>query len=73
MGAHFAVPILGIVVGAREQFTGTRRLDDVGRAVGPHLRALGVEWHEEVQLLASVRVRHREQCGIGDVEVGLIE
>jgi len=71
--AHPARPILRIVGDAREQFARARRLDDGDDAVAPELRALGLERHEEVQLLASVSVGAAEQRGIGDVQIRLVE
>jgi len=65
---YLAAPIFGIIEAPRQQFTGTCRLDDIDSTIGPQLRALSVEWDEEVQPLARVGVRDREQCGIGDVE-----
>ena len=73
MAAHTAMPVLGIVIGTRQQFAGARRLDDGDGAIAPRLCTLGVERHEEVQTLAGVGVQCGEQRGIGDVEIGLIE
>jgi hypothetical protein len=70
--AHSASPVFGIIEATRQQFTSARRLDDVDSAVRPKLRALGVEWHEEMQPLTGVGIRDREQRGVGDVEVRLI-
>src|SRR5262249_26112495 len=39
----------------------------------PKLRTLSVEWHEKVQPLTGVGIRHCEQRGIGDVQIRLIE
>src|SRR5262249_60214694 len=73
MWTKSAAPVFRIVEGAWQQLSGARRLDDVDGAVGPELRALGVEWHEEVQPLTGIGVCHREQRGVGNVEIGLIE
>src|SRR5262249_49129291 len=71
--ALFARPSIRVVIGARQQLAGARRLDDVQGTVGPKLRTLSIERHKEVQPLAGVSVRDREQRGIGDIEIGLIE
>ena len=67
------MPVLGIVIGTRQQFTGARCFDDGDGAVAPRLCALGVERHEEVQTLAGIGVQCGEERGIGDVEIGLVE
>src|SRR5262249_5823130 len=71
--ALLAGPSIRVVVGARQQFAGARRLYDVDGAIAPELRTFGIERHEEVQPFTSVGIRHREQRGIGDIEIGLIE
>jgi hypothetical protein len=71
--AHLAAPICGIVIGAWEQLAGACHLNDIDGTVAPELRALSVEGDEEVQPLARVSVRYGEQCGISDVEIGLVE
>src|SRR5262245_9485175 len=48
MAAHMAVPFLGIVIGTRQQFAGTRCLDDGGGAIAARLFTLGDERLEEV-------------------------
>ena len=73
MSAHAASPILGIVEAARQQLPRACRLDDVGRAITPQLRPLGIEWDKEVQTLAGIGVGCGEQRGIGDVQIRLIE
>src|SRR6516164_9507139 len=73
VAAHAATKILRVVVGAREQLTGSGRLDDEGGPIAPFLRALGRERHPEVQPLAAVGIGDREQCGIGLFEISLIE
>jgi hypothetical protein len=70
---HAAAPIRRIIVGTRQQFTGARRFDDIDGTITPKLRALGVERHDEVQPLTGVSIDCGEQCGIGDIEIGLIE
>jgi hypothetical protein len=73
MAAHAAVPILPVVVGARQQFAGTCCFDNRDRTVGPTLRALNVERHQKVQAFARICVQRGEQCRIGDVEMRLVE
>ena len=73
VAAHPAAPILRIVVSARQQLAGARRLDDGDGTIAPRLCALGVERHEEMQTLAGVGVQRGEERGVGVVEVGLIE
>src|SRR5262249_44707099 len=73
VSAQAASPILGIVEAARQQLAGARRLDDVGGAITPHLRPLGIKRDKEMQPLAGVGVGRGEQRGIGDVEIRLIE
>ena len=73
VAAHFAVPIIRIVIGTRKQFASTRSLDDCDRAVAPHLCALSVVRHEKMQLLTRVGIRHRKERRIRLVEIGLIE
>jgi hypothetical protein len=65
--------ILRIVIGAREQLTGAGRLNNEGGPIAPFLRALGGERYPEVQPLTGVGIGDREQCGIGLVEISLIE
>jgi hypothetical protein len=72
MAAHAAVPILLVVVGARQQFARTCCFDNRDRTVGPKLRVLGVERHQKMQAFARVCVQRGEQCRIGDVEISLV-
>src|SRR5262249_36228889 len=65
--AHLAAPIRRIVIGARKELASARRLYDVEGAIGPELRAFGVERHGEMQPFTRVSVRHRKERGIGDV------
>ena len=67
------MPIVRIVIGAVQQFAGACCGDDVGNAITPHLRALGIERHPEMQLLAGVSVDRAEQCRVGQIEISLIE
>src|SRR5262249_35283873 len=53
-----AAPIFRTVIGAWQQFAGARCLDDIDGAIGPELRALGIERQEEMQPLTSVGVRY---------------
>src|SRR6516165_6168019 len=71
--AQPAAPLVRIIVAARQQFTGARRLDNGDSAVAPELRPLSVERHDEMQLLTGVGVDRGKQGGISDVEISLIE
>ena len=73
MAAHAAVPILRVVVGARQQFARTCCFNNHDRTVGPKLRTLGVERHQKMQTFARICVQRGEQCRIGDVEIRLVE
>ena len=74
MAAHLAAPVFGIVGYTRQQFAGLRRLDDGDGAVAPRLRALGIEWQQQVKALAGVGIKRREQRRVrGDVEVCLVD
>src|SRR5262249_37331824 len=73
VSAQAASPILGIVEAARQQLAGARCLDDVGGAITPHLRPLGIKRDKEMQPLTGVGVGRGEQCGIGNVKVRLIK
>ena len=73
MAAHPAAPVLGIFCDAHQQFTRARCLDHHNGAVTGGLRQLRIERHQEVQALAGVGVENGEQCGIGAVEIGLID
>jgi hypothetical protein len=72
VSTHAAPPILGIVEAAWQQLARARRLDDVGGAITPHLRPLGIKRDKEMQALAGIGVRRGEQRGIGDVEIRLV-
>src|SRR5262245_54040690 len=73
MSTEAAAPVVGIVSEARQKLAGARRLDYSCSSIGPSLRALGIERHQQVQPLARIGVDDREQCGISDVEVSLIK
>ena len=67
------MPVIRVVIGARQEFVGAGCCDDIGGAVTPFLRALGIERDQEVQYLARIGVDDGEQCRVGDVAVALIE
>src|SRR5262249_48242128 len=73
MSTETAAPVLGIGSEARQKLAGARRLDYGCGPIGPGLRALGIERHQQVQPLARIGVDDREQRGISDVEVSLIK
>ena len=60
MRTDLAGKLIPVAVGARQQLAGARRRDDIGGAIAPQLRALGVEWHPEMQLLTAVNVDRGE-------------
>lgn len=73
MAAAFAAPIARIVVGTRQQRAGTRRLNDRDGAIGPELRAFGVEWDKQVQTRHCVRIHGgKNRRMLGDVEISLV-
>src|SRR5262249_49306215 len=68
-----SAPIRGIFIGARGQLAGACCLDDVDGAVAPELCALGVERDKKMQPFAGVGINRSEQCGIGNVQLRLID
>src|SRR6516165_9676392 len=58
--AEFAAPIFRIIECPRQQLTRTRGRDDIGRAVGPELRALGVE-RDEQRWIRHIEIRLVEE------------
>src|SRR5262249_42178894 len=71
--ASTAVPVFRIIVGARQQFVRASRRDDVGGAVGPELRELGVVRNGEKQNLAGVGVDRGKQRRVAQVKVSLVK
>src|SRR5262249_7857537 len=63
----------GIIEATRQQLTGARRFDNVGRAVTPELRPFSIERYKEVQPLAGISIHGGEQRRIGDLQIRLIK
>jgi ABC-type lipoprotein export system ATPase subunit len=68
-----ATPVSRILCEMREQFAGVRSLDDHQRAVGPVLRALGIERDGEVEEFAGISVYTSEEARRDHIQVGLIQ
>src|SRR5262249_41909006 len=71
--AYTAVPILGIVISARQQFSSACGFNDADRTIRPKLCALSIELDQKMQPFARVCIYGCEQCGVGDFEVGLVK
>ena len=67
------MPVVLRTEAPRQQLAGARCFDNVGRAVAPQLRALGIERDEEMQPLAGIGVGRGKERGIGNVEIRLIQ
>ena len=66
---HAAKPMLRVTGEARQQFARARCLDHRDGAIAPHLSALRIERHQQMQPLAGVGVDDRDQRGVRMVEV----
>src|SRR5262245_43820729 len=74
MPARLAMPVVGVVIGTRQQLAGARGLDHGDRAIRPGLGLLGVEWQKKVKAFTGVAVdRGEDRRRVGDIEVSLVQ